>query len=253
MAKLYILDSPEGNRSFEMEKDTIHIGRSPDNDIQIKDSSISRRHLKIQRRSNKYFVEDLQSKNGTFVNGAQIESGVQLEVQEGVPIIIGMTLICLGKGCSEDLNVYLDMIRLSRELEGDEGISIPDRPILTKENIELINRVSDILMQSLSLNEIFEKVLDNIFNLLKRIDRGVIILIDNDTGEFTKVIYRLRRPGDDESTVYSRPIVDQVIREGKAIIMSDSLGEEGADLSETLRLYKIKSVMCVPQIGRAYV
>ena len=69
MSKIYIVSGPDKGRSFDIKGDTICIGRSPGNNIQIKDKSVSRKHLKIIRRGDKYFVEDLKSKNGTFING----------------------------------------------------------------------------------------------------------------------------------------------------------------------------------------
>ena len=50
MTKLYILNGPDIGKVFDIEKDAIYIGRSPDNDVQIKDKTVSRRHLRIKRR-----------------------------------------------------------------------------------------------------------------------------------------------------------------------------------------------------------
>ena len=91
MAKLYIMNGPNKGQFFELKDDAIYIGRSPDNDIQMNDLTDSRKHLKILTKANKYFIEDLKSKNGTFVNGKQIDSGKEFEVKEGVPIAIGGT------------------------------------------------------------------------------------------------------------------------------------------------------------------
>jgi len=85
----------------------------------------------------------------------------------------------------------------------------------------------------------------------KRIDRGVIILIDNKTGEISEVMSRLRKPVDDTSMMFSRPVVDRVIREGKAVIISDVDREDVGELTDTLKLLKIGSVMCVPLFIRS--
>jgi pSer/pThr/pTyr-binding forkhead associated (FHA) protein len=94
MSRLYILDGPEKGQAFELKSDTIyHVGRSPGNHIQLSDSYVSRRHLKILRRGERYFIEDLNSKNGTSVDGELIDPGVELEVREGIPIVIGVSVI----------------------------------------------------------------------------------------------------------------------------------------------------------------
>jgi pSer/pThr/pTyr-binding forkhead associated (FHA) protein len=76
----------------------------------LSDIYVSRRHLKILRRGQRYFIEDLNSKNGTCVDGELIDPGVELEIKEGVPIVIGVSVICLGKRCLEEVKALLDSI-----------------------------------------------------------------------------------------------------------------------------------------------
>ena len=55
---------------FPITAETFTLGRSSENDNQIKnDSKVSRRHCKIFKRDNSFFIEDLKSSNGTQVNG----------------------------------------------------------------------------------------------------------------------------------------------------------------------------------------
>jgi len=256
MIKLYIVEGPGRGQSFELKADTIHIGRSPDNDIQMNDRSVSRKHVKVLRKANKYLIEDLESTNGTFVNGKQIDSGEAFEVNEGVPIAIGETVICLGKAYSgDDLDMedmaILDSIDFSKELSESGGISAEDRTMTLQNNMELIYKVSNVLMQSSNISETLQKILKYILELLKRIDRGVFVLIDSQTGEISQLISTPKRRSDDAINVFSRTIVDRVIREGKAVIMLNTLMEDEVSLSDSLKLMKIKSVMCVPLISRS--
>jgi pSer/pThr/pTyr-binding forkhead associated (FHA) protein len=75
MAKLYILGGPEKGKSFALESDIVTIGRGSESNIRVTDKSVSRRHLEIIRKGDRYFVKDLKSKNGTYVNEEQIEPG----------------------------------------------------------------------------------------------------------------------------------------------------------------------------------
>ena len=49
----------------------ISIGRNPDNDIQVDNLAVSGEHAKIIRGMTDYYIEDLSSTNGTFVNGEE--------------------------------------------------------------------------------------------------------------------------------------------------------------------------------------
>jgi len=57
---------------YKIDKDIIYIGRSPSSDIVINDKKSSRSHARIIYINGLYMVEDLNSKNGTYVNGSKI-------------------------------------------------------------------------------------------------------------------------------------------------------------------------------------
>jgi LysM repeat protein len=69
---------PQPNRPFPLGKDVITIGRSPDNDIVIDETEVSRHHARLTRRGNDWILEDLGSRNGTTVNGRRITGPVVL-------------------------------------------------------------------------------------------------------------------------------------------------------------------------------
>ncbi len=85
MAKLLqLVDDVVANR-FEVESGVLSIGRHPDNNVQIEDGSVSGHHARIRVCPNpdfpdytEYFLEDLGSTNGSFVNDAKVQAAVQL-------------------------------------------------------------------------------------------------------------------------------------------------------------------------------
>jgi two-component system, NtrC family, nitrogen regulation response regulator GlnG len=105
---LVILNGPEIGKTLEIKEGACYLGRSPDNDIQIQDRTVSRKHLKIESIRGRHFVTDLSSRNGTFYMGKYVFPDQEVEIQEGIPFGIGMTVICLGKGCKEQIVPFLD-------------------------------------------------------------------------------------------------------------------------------------------------
>jgi len=251
MIKLYTMDGSEEGQSFDITADTIYVGRSAANQVQIKDKFVSRKHLMIVKKREGYFIKDLESKNGTFVNGEPIRPGVEIQVGEGVPIVLGMSVICLGKACLESVMPFLDSIDLSKEITDSETVIVQDRPLTSQKNMELIHKVSNVLMKSTDIHEILEKILDYILDLLKRVDRGVIILIHPETKKVSEVIPKSRKPGIEPHKNYSRTIVERVVKESRPIMMLDTLSEDEGDRSQSMEMMRVRSVMCVPLISRS--
>ncbi|MBN2034077.1 MAG: response regulator [Deltaproteobacteria bacterium] len=250
MKKLFILSGEDKGRSHDLTGDTMHLGRAPDNDICIRDKHISRRHLKISFYDGRFFIEDLQSRNGTFIRDRRIVAGKRYEIKEGVPVCAGNVFFSLGKAYKQD------MARLQKAVDPSNPLNDTaemDRPKTSLKNLHLIYKVSRVLMQSLDINKVLEKILDYIFELLKRIDRGAIFLLDERSGEISEVVSRSKEPLKGSDKIYSRSIVNKVLLEGKAVIISDTMREEGLESSESMILMQIKSVMCVPLISRSKV
>jgi pSer/pThr/pTyr-binding forkhead associated (FHA) protein len=113
MTKLYVLDGPDKGLAFDLVNEITFIGRTPRNHIHLKDPYVSRRHLQVLRRGTRYFIKDLNSTNGTSVDGEALNPGVEHEVQEGTTIVIGVSVICLGERCVEEIKAFLDSIHVS--------------------------------------------------------------------------------------------------------------------------------------------
>ncbi|MBU2498920.1 MAG: FHA domain-containing protein [Proteobacteria bacterium] len=247
---LFIMSGPKEGRTVEIEQNTVSLGRSPSSDIQIKDKFVSGTHLRVEKKGGKYHIKDLESTNGTYVGGIRIASGKRCEVKEGSPIVMGMSVVCLGEPCSEDAFSVLNTLNFPRAERRRTTTYDQDRPQTMKRNMALIIEVGMVLMHSFEIDEMLEKVLNAIFDLLGRIDRGVIIGVNPETGEMREVISRVRPRIVNHVKAYSQEVVAQVLRDQRPVVVSDSDAEENGELPETLKLLKIRSVMCIPLLSR---
>lgn len=75
MPHLKIIRGPIPGTFIDLVDDTITIGRGRRNDVVIQDNEVSREHCRLVRVLNDYEIHDLQSTNGTFVNGQRVDSG----------------------------------------------------------------------------------------------------------------------------------------------------------------------------------
>ena len=251
MAKLFIFSGYGHNQSFELVGSSVNIGRSEENDIQISDMSVSRAHLNIMEKDGKFFVKDLNSQNGTYVNGSRINPDEYYEIKETYPIVIGMTLICIGKMCPDHIKSFLDSFgNHSGKEEFDPGATTFFRPFTEIKNKELIYNINNIFHVASDVDEIAGKLLDHILNHFLRVDRVVIILCtENSSGKMVEtVISRSRTGKEDQGNGFSRMIVDRVISSRTPLIVPNVTNEKELELSGTLKLLQIGSVMCAPII-----
>ncbi|GKX68040.1 FHA domain-containing protein [Inconstantimicrobium mannanitabidum] len=65
-------------------RETISFGRKEDNSIVLNDEFISGYHAKLYTRNNVFFIEDVGSTNGTFVNGSKIEGRTKLNINDEI-------------------------------------------------------------------------------------------------------------------------------------------------------------------------
>ncbi len=87
MADLIVIDGPERGREFALRADQT-LGRLQANDIPIHDAKMSRKNTRIFRQGKHWVVQDLGSKNGTWLNGESIQAE---RLEDGDEIRVGET------------------------------------------------------------------------------------------------------------------------------------------------------------------
>jgi predicted component of type VI protein secretion system len=97
MAKLQVLSGPLAGQSYELKVETTTVGRVEDNAFQIADPSVSSHHCEMLLRGGDVVIRDLNSTNGSFINGEKITEAtlkpgqvlrlgqVDLRIDDGTP------------------------------------------------------------------------------------------------------------------------------------------------------------------------
>jgi FHA domain len=142
VADLLILNGPEIGKNLQIREGVSYLGRSPDNDIRIEDETISRNHLKIESIKGRHFVTDLSSRNGTFYEGKYVVPDHEVEIKEGVPLAIGMSVICFGGGYRNQVVPFMDTVSLIRKRGRRHGVSEGQRLRIEHKREDLLSEIS---------------------------------------------------------------------------------------------------------------
>lgn len=98
---LTVLTGGASGKQFKVSKGTAVIGRAPTVELRVEDDGISRTHARIRAETGRAWVEDMGSRNGTFVNGAKVSTPVEL--RDGDKIQVGRSTV-IRFGFQDDLD-----------------------------------------------------------------------------------------------------------------------------------------------------
>jgi len=83
-------------QKWAIEKDVVVIGREESCDVALPERPVSRQHAEIRRDGNRHLLRDLGSKNGTFLNGQEIDGPVPLQDGDEIQIALRVKLLFVG-------------------------------------------------------------------------------------------------------------------------------------------------------------
>ena len=257
--RLLVLSGPLKDSIIPLSEGEITIGREASNGIAIVDPSVSRKHCELSAQDGRFRVRDLDSRNGTLVNGAAIE---QRDLQHGDEIAAGdSSFLFLLEDADEDLTpsagrvefedaqataettiihprdvVYLQPDRLLRELPATSRVA---------RNLNALLKISRIVHAIRDLNDLQGQLLDLIFEVVPA-GRGAILLADREGHEFNSMFARMRQTGQSQLVKVSRTVARQVLEQGIAMLGSDVPGSSELRDVESLAASQVRSLLCVP-------
>lgn len=241
--------------TFTLTADEVSIGRESANFVSLNHRSVSRRHCLIKRLGDEFTICDLESYNGTFVNGIPIKEQALAHADQ---IRIGSfaLLFLVGEGEDPDIGslVQLDDSRVvtqsSKHMRPEALVHQTEQVWLQPQQDQRSARDLGALLRICSrinllrhTQDIDREILDAIFEVVPA-NRGAILLTLGQK-DFTSLYGRDRQ--DQNKTVHvSRTVVDRVLTEGVAILNNDIQGSESLRVADSLLAAQITSLMCMP-------
>jgi sigma-B regulation protein RsbU (phosphoserine phosphatase) len=249
--------SAPGSNPFErrLEKSAMVVGRSSRADLLLPDRALSREHARLYEMDGGWFVEDLGSRNGTFVNGMRISQPHALS--DGDVLTLGGCRIVFQttpggpppSRDAEDLGQHTVFVSASELLKSSSATrpvaETKDEAALRRyaERLRVLNEVHQALGRSIALNELLGLILDRAFEHLKP-EHGAIFLREP-SGEYRRAAYRTLRPNEEELVV-SRSLVREVVEKGLAAIVLDARTDERFAEAASLMNVGLRSLVAAP-------
>ena len=251
MIRAYLYTATRDCRAYEIKKESVLIGRGEENDIPINDASVSRKHAKVFFNGEAYFIKDLKSQNGTWIDGNIIKPNKTFEVGQGVSVALGNVLLSFGRKTPEGSIPTQYAVDLAKHNgEGDSDPAHEETLMTDRRKLQQIHEITTSLVEFTDIKQVFAKVMGALFLYFKRIDSGAIFLIDEKTGKLKKAISKVRERAKSSRFPFSTSVVRQAVVQAKAIMIPDTKLQKDPPLSESIEMNRIISAMCVPLITK---
>ena len=230
---------------FSIDEDALVIGRETAANLCLADASVSRRHSKIEKNDEGFIITDLESLNGTFVNDIPIRSRL---LEHGDRVRIGesqfLFLAHEGEPASKSSEVTLDEAKV---LTGPTvQVRLDQAVFQMARDLSALMKVSTTINAIRGLDALLESLLEQLFEVVPA-QRGAILLSSEHSLEGGRVFGLDRKRGKDQPVNISRTIVQQVLRDGVALLASDAAMQPKL-ASESFIQTQAHSVMCVPLV-----
>ncbi len=264
MAELRTIEGPHPGGMFALDRESAILGRHPDCDIVLDSGAVSRQHARIQRVDDKFYIEDMQSRNGTYVNGLQIRERLLLNDQDRITLCDVVMVFhddaanpkAADRGAAATLQTTALMVdddfdgsnsTVMTRLDISSGSSSLRLEVNPQAKLKALIEISRNLGRAVALNEVLPKVLDSLLTIFLQADRGVIVLRDA-AGKLVPRALKHRRPELVDTVRISRTIVQGVMAAKEAILSADASSDARFMASESIVDFRIRSVMCAPLI-----
>ena len=256
--RLLVIAGPSKDSTIPLPDGEATIGRDPTNIVPLVDPSVSRKHCLLRPEDGRFQIRDLDSRNGTLVNGEAVK---EQWLRHGDEIATGDSVFLFLVEDDErptspasrvefddsrptaDTKVlhpkevlYLQPDRLLRELPSTSQVA---------RNLGALLKISRVVHAIRDLEELQAQLLDLIFEVVPA-GRGAILLSEGAGQEFNCMYARTRHAGQPQLIKVSRTIARQVMKENVAILGVDVPASGALREVESLVASEVRSLLCVP-------
>ncbi|MBN1420457.1 MAG: FHA domain-containing protein [Planctomycetes bacterium] len=256
MAVLRVKAGPNAGVVYELGGEKITIGRELGSSIQVADEAVSRRHAEIFQIGELTFIEDLKSRNGTYLNDRKIEKEV---LRNGDRIRVGGTLFVFDDRPEGALSARIrfhageDFSR-TVEFTSPEDTAHPGTTaaptaagagVAESRNLAALRAIADVLAAEGRPADMLSRALAVV---AQGIDAPYALIVEKggDHGEPYETTATYVRAGFDGDLAVSASVLAEAERRARPILVADALMDARFRATESIVVQRIRSILCVP-------
>ena len=252
-----------GKRSDLVREETV-LGRHPDCDVVIEVGAVSRQHAKIHRVNGEFELEDLGSRNGTFLNGQLIKQ--QTKLHDGDLLRIcdvefsfhgdDDNLSLLGEAAAVPSGSSFGVLMIDDAGQGEASRAVSSKLDIrgtamgmqltsgADARLKAVLEISQSLGRAVRVEDVLPKVLDTLFKIFLQADRAFIVLREGD--ELAARWTKTRNEKQQEAFRISRTVMREVMESKEAIITLDASSDERFEMANSISDFRIRSMVVAP-------
>ncbi len=273
---LTVIQGPDKGKKFQLPPNQPQlVGRSSEA-LPISDSTVSRRHAELTPDDGEWFIRDLSSQNGTYVNGVQITERTRLRL--GDQVRTGASLFVFGRVEAAE---EIDLIRvvqpeqiettIERTLgSNDDSIILaePEPRTAAVHHLRVIYRLTALTSQETSRDDLLKAVMELVFTEF-RPERGFIMLAPDpgssplpapaapssagqkgaEAPALIPVVVKHRSPPKDKSDArihVSKTILQHAMSSNEGVLSSNAMSDPRFAKGDSVQQFHIRSALCSP-------
>lgn len=267
---LEIVAGYDVGKRFELTSDRMVLGRSGECDIPLDVAAISRKHAVVTHDGSQYFIDDLESRNHTFLNDERVMEPTPLRDGDRIQIC-DLTLAFVQEGSIGEVEPLADLsgfapatetslTGIAAEDSDDNGMSnvmatldlsggsvswsMSARPEV---KLAALVEITQNLSKTLSIDNLLPKILDSLFKVFVQADRAFVIMRPKQDAPLVPVAGKFRK-ADQEQTRISKTIVQEAMAKKKAILSADAATDSRFEMAQSIADFQIRSMMCAPML-----
>jgi serine phosphatase RsbU (regulator of sigma subunit) len=260
VAFLELLSGPRSGERIRLSGERVVIGRHPGCDVVIEAPAVSRQHAAVALVGEQAFLEDLQSRNGTRVNGRTLAGRHRLEHGDELQIC-GQRLVYLSAAPAvtlpgtDDHALVEDLVdddppasRIVSSVDLDGPATDQSMSIHAEAKLRAVIGLNRAIGSSLSVAEVLPRLVHGLLDIFPQAQRGFVLLADPQSQRLTLRARHIKGETTTGPVPLSLSLIQQVASSRRAVLSADAASDSRFKAHESVLDCRIRSVMCVPII-----